>query len=339
MPRPAILIVGNAGLGIACVPNVANGVVGGCGTADNPYVIESWSIDGSVTPECSMQNGLCGGITLSQTTAHVLIRNNLIRHHKVAEIWLDRVSNARIENNVIGSTGSFVAGQQAGTGILISDSQIVTISDNDVQCILGPPGFSNGVATLGSSGALVLGANDVSGCYTGININSCGGIQATDNSLTSNQYGLVMWCSNVSLEGNVISNSGVHGVSLSGGTGQNVTISHNLVTNNTGIGIYVGSTNAAVTDNVISYNLGGGLRAGGTSALNTYSGNNIFGNSNYGACACSTLELDLRDNWWGSSSGPSGAGSGTGDVLLDNPGGEPPLFDPWLTSANPMAGP
>lgn len=41
---------------------------------------------------------------------------------------------------------------------------------------------------------------------------------------------------------------------------------------------------------------------------------------------------DLRENWWGDASGPSGIGPGTGGNLQAFPGGQP-AFSPWLTSA------
>jgi hypothetical protein len=46
-----------------------------------------------------------------------------------------------------------------------------------------------------------------------------------------------------------------------------------------------------------------------------------------------TSALDARCNWWGSASGPSGAGPGTGDVILVEPNGATPLFEPWATRA------
>ena len=54
--------------------------------------------------------------------------------------------------------------------------------------------------------------------------------------------------------------------------------------------------------------------------------------------------IDVRSNWWGSSSGPSGDGPGSGDGVYANafkgqhwevfPGGHP-MFSPWSTSPNP----
>ncbi len=49
--------------------------------------------------------------------------------------------------------------------------------------------------------------------------------------------------------------------------------------------------------------------------------NNEFGINNQAA----EITLDAEKNWWGDCSGPSGAGSGSGDAVSANV-----LFDPWL---------
>lgn len=46
--------------------------------------------------------------------------------------------------------------------------------------------------------------------------------------------------------------------------------------------------------------------------------------------------VDLRENWWGSASGPSGDGSGTGDKLVRE--GASVAYDPWLLAEPPLAG-
>jgi hypothetical protein len=56
--------------------------------------------------------------------------------------------------------------------------------------------------------------------------------------------------------------------------------------------------------------------------------NSIAGNSVYGVLNGSTGQIiDAEDNWWGDSSGPSGAGSGSGDAVSTNVD-----FDPWLAA-------
>ena len=45
-----------------------------------------------------------------------------------------------------------------------------------------------------------------------------------------------------------------------------------------------------------------------------------------------TTPLDARCNWWGSASGPSGAGPGTGDAVVLEPGAATPDFTPWAVA-------
>jgi len=69
----------------------ANGVVGGSGTENDPYIIENWII--------SAENA--HGIWIKNTTAHFLVRNCVVENGGwfLDGINLDNVVNGRIENN------------------------------------------------------------------------------------------------------------------------------------------------------------------------------------------------------------------------------------------------
>lgn len=54
----------------------------------------------------------------------------------------------------------------------------------------------------------------------------------------------------------------------------------------------------------------------------------IIGNSDTAVNQVGAIQIDARDNWWGVSSGPSGAGAGAGDSVSANV-----LYSPHLTSA------
>jgi len=64
-PHGIIVIPSNSGF----IP--ANGVTQGSGTPSDPYVIEGWDIDASGVD-------VGGGIWISNTTAHFIVRNNYI---------------------------------------------------------------------------------------------------------------------------------------------------------------------------------------------------------------------------------------------------------------------
>jgi len=61
--------------------------------------------------------------------------------------------------------------------------------------------------------------------------------------------------------------------------------------------------------------------------------NEIYGNANYGLYYDPTSTVDATCNWWGSCSGPSGEGPGTGDSVSTNVD-----FDPWIGKVVANAG-
>ena len=65
-----------------------NGVVGGNGTKENPYIIEGWEINAS---------GEWHGITIKNTTAYAVIRKCYI-HHAGCAILINNASNIIIQN-------------------------------------------------------------------------------------------------------------------------------------------------------------------------------------------------------------------------------------------------
>ena len=96
-----------------------NGVSGGSGTADDPYVITGWEISKS-TGEVTV-----GGIAILDTKAHVIIRDVYIHSLPTSSgIFLDGVSNATIEGAIV---------WDARWGIAISDAHSITIRESDIS--------------------------------------------------------------------------------------------------------------------------------------------------------------------------------------------------------------
>ncbi len=132
-----------------------NGVVGGSGTPDDPYVIEGWVID---------TLGYDYGIYIDNTTAHFVIRNCVIRYpQEKAGIFLSAVKNGVIEGSAI--WGGRVAIQ------LLATSE-VTIRGNAIgYCDYGI------IVSTGSNDNLIYG-NSIVAC----------GLPARDEGLNNRWY-------------------------------------------------------------------------------------------------------------------------------------------------------
>src|SRR5712691_153850 len=65
--------------------------------------------------------------------------------------------------------------------------------------------------------------------------------------------------------------------------------------------------------------------------------NDIVGNAQAGLRVAQNMTpaVEASCNWWNEASGPSGAGPGSGDALVVEPGAATPLFAPW--AAEPVA--
>jgi hypothetical protein len=96
----ALTIIGNANF------TAANGVIGGSGTASDPYVIANWDIDAAKSM----------GIYMESTDAHFIIRNCYVHggstslYDKQVGIDLDSCSNGTL-------SGNDCSGNLAGIGL------------------------------------------------------------------------------------------------------------------------------------------------------------------------------------------------------------------------------
>ena len=114
---------------------------------------------------------------------------------------------------------------------------------------------------------------------------------------------------------------------------ETTTISHNVIQDNNQYGIYYYADNTAVqatptiTFNDIQNNdYGVYLRNATTPRLRQ---NNMMNNTTYGLYNYSTqTPVDATLNWWGSATGPSGNGPGSGNAISVGV-----IYDPWLGGA------
>ena len=103
-----------------------------------------------------------------------------------------------------------------------------------------------------------------------------------------------------------------------------LSMTHSAISQN-GVGILANEGTVtmrctAVTDNNVGIHIESGTNPAFDVQQNNISGNMIAGIDNE-----SGSQIDVRANWWGDVSGPSGIGSGSGDAAMGNL-----LYDPWL---------
>ncbi len=183
--------------------------------------------------------------------------------------------------------------------------------------------------------------NTVQGNYVGVNINGA--------PLGNGKQGIVLWDSNGAdvptgnmIIDNVVANNG--GMDPNGGKGIAVdTVAGTVVQGNfvgtdptgaiampnllVGIDILNGSSPTVTENRILNNPIGVRLWDGGlgVGSFNTGSINNCVVNNGAGVDNLTAVSTTFTDNWWGSDTGPSGVGLGTGDsVSVDV------VFDPWL---------
>ena len=74
----------------------APAVIGGTGTAENPYLIQGWTIS---TPEADY------GIYIDHTTSHFVVRDCTVEHTRSVGIYLNSVRNGHIEDCTVRRNG------------------------------------------------------------------------------------------------------------------------------------------------------------------------------------------------------------------------------------------
>lgn len=106
--RGPIYIYGDTGF------TAANGVIGGAGSANDPYVIEGWQISISY-PYTDY------GIYIDHTTRHFVIRNCSVEGARDAAIRFNTVENGRIEQCLLVGSGTGIELENARYNVIIGN--------------------------------------------------------------------------------------------------------------------------------------------------------------------------------------------------------------------------
>ncbi|MEM7538797.1 MAG: hypothetical protein AAF639_41945 [Chloroflexota bacterium] len=112
------------------------------------------------------------------------------------------------------------------------------------------------------------------------------------------------------------------------GTLRNVIVRHGG--QNSSPALDVNNSQVTLDCSQIVDNHGDGIRIRGAAPSLSMSNVTVDGNGGDGLDNQSSVQIDVRNTWWGAANGPGGIGPGTGNAVQGDV-----LFDPWLIAAPP----
>lgn len=301
--------------------SIVNGQDFGGGNRSTSFYIAAndVTLDGFTVQGDTSSNVFGAGVVIAPLTAGTHVLDDVIQNN-VAGLYLansNLFDPAIIRHNVFANNNN--PGNNNGRGIYtdggVSGGNLTGVQI-DSNTFIGNVGDGSGgnpqaaigleTQTAGKQSNIVIINNIMSGNGKGVLMYNATNVAITGNVITGSTDAT---SAAIRIEGNV-SNALLAYNTISGGLGSAVRI----------VDLFVGpSSQIAVNHNNFSANNGGGLVVDPLG----YSG-----------------VLDATNNWWGSPSGPSGDGPGTGQALVTN--GATILFKPWsmapITSPSLAAG-
>ena len=197
-PRPPIYINRNENF------TEENGVVGGNGTKENPYIIEGWEINASITD----------GIRIENTTAYFVIRNCYIykgiENYNYGMVFLN-VRNGEVENVILYENGVSIrySSDFAFVGNNISYGFVVLYEANNCSIIGNEINNLDGIHLINSANISVSN-NILNNNYAGIWFYHSSNCIVTQNYLYNNKKGIMLYKSiNCTLTNNTMINNGI----------------------------------------------------------------------------------------------------------------------------------
>ncbi|MCR4405163.1 MAG: right-handed parallel beta-helix repeat-containing protein [Candidatus Acetothermia bacterium] len=259
VPHMPIVITGDEGF------TPENGVTGGSGTEEDPYIIQNWLIDARYA----------NGISVEGTEAHFVIRNceiqGDIREGFHSGILLTRVRNGVIEKTIIAS--------MSGHGVFLDEASDVRIEANSIH-----NNDRYGIALSASPNITMLG-NDIVANRVGIHLAPIG-VEGVEYGSVQNEIRL-----------NYVRGPSVHGIALYKGASNNTVDQNWIESCFIGIWVQAASGNTLSGNNVRESGYNGiTIGAGGNSIIH----NNLLGSRRDNAFDTGLNQWDdgLLGNYW-----------------------------------------
>jgi len=282
-----------------------NGVVGGRGASDDPYLISGWDIGPGNWGNLPAWDY---GIMIANTTAYFTISDVTVFCNCNNGIVLSQIENGVVQDSQVSVPGVGVKVdtsdnfQITGNSIASGDSKVISLTNSesfDVSynrlqggedavvgssvsdaSIVGNSGGAEGGIVLDNVSGLLISQNNLSG-HVSIAVLSCGNVTIDNNTASAFDEGIaVSDCSNVLVSNNNASNMPYgNGISLGESSSIEVT-SNNLSKDTNGIVLGYYATGNNVTNNAITNNQCG-IAIDSTALGQNYIANNAFqGNVN-----------------------------------------------------------
>lgn len=321
-----------------------SGVVAGEGTEEDPYRISGWCITGAAGARVLEMPAL---VTMLGTDAHVVIEDNVLvgLDGEVNGAFLFQSANVTLRNNtVVGVAYGVVTGTLGShtptpdnvieaneiraqfSGLVINDGHRIVVADNDIVLTggLGSVPWSSDELPSGRHGVFV---------YTGTKAPLVAGNTIRFDPLSPEDPRA--WghepTRGISADAAVIEGNHVRGFATGIDSSGSIIANNTVVDNERGLR---GGASSLVEANVLTGNdVGIATVPKGQPAFL----GNVIDDNGVGVEIRGEGTLDVRHNWWGDASGPSGGvqdactattADGAGDVI--DPGDAEVCFDPWL---------
>lgn len=269
-PRGPIYIDGNADF------TPANGVTGGSGAPDDPYIIEGWKLNASTV----------NGVEIRNTDASFVIRNLTVTSGGATiGIYLFNVTNGRVENVTITDVGDILS---FSSGIRAEASQSLALQASNIS------NAQRGLHVLSSREIAVTG-NHLHDNGAGSYVEFSDNVTVEDNLAADNMRGIQAWDStNLTLRRNNASSNTGWGIDLLRVT--QVLLERNEAHANGRDAIAAsGVAAAALISNNVSLNQGRGIYAVGADGI-LVQGNNASSNDDWGITLDSPANAVVRHN-------------------------------------------